>query len=1539
MSLSPEEYAAIQRQMEEDRNRAEIHRQMLLQGMAETEAANERKIAEETARVYAETKRKRLEEEAFYEANNKRALEEAAAIQRDLEEGRRRAEDYIKLLPQLMAESAADTRRQEAEEAAPIYAETKRKRLAEDAFYQANLDRHLEKVAAEKAARADPYGTLLRQMQAIQGQTDVYKRRSPLSAETHMENIARSLSQDYGITSLADIGVREIPYSEMVPITISTGESEYIAGYENVSRVYKEYFNNNNPSILIPEYKFASEGRGDGYSNYNLQPVQQADGSTIVVPVQHYSKSGLGAFVEDFGPALSFASGILAFAGVPPLALAAGNVALQAGAGNIENIGDALEVAAPYLIPAAVKELAAGADLVGSDFATSGAATLPADVAAGLSSSAVGQAVSNLTNQAVTGLAADVAGSAAVSGITAAIYDKDPLKFAALGGVSALASAAGKSVFDATGNRAYANAVNSSINALAETGDIERAIISGGAAGVTTLVNQTVANTTKNPVLGQAAQLGAMSAITGQPVSTGDLIGLGKQFIDYQQKNPSSEIPLGNQQVSDEESITVAEPKTTDDNNITTGNVKYTDANTTIGPNISGTGDSGIADILASNIEAQRNLSPEAQSIIDQITLAAGGDPEAFAPALVPLLTPGGAAVAGAAAAETAVLLARLAQTPAGQNAIRQAAAVNQNVMSALGTLGAMIGVAPTAFLAGDPLPLAKVQNIATNGAPANFGTYDPGVGGYNTTKANPATKITTTIRPAVDTTSPYPETAGARYPNTGTTTPTTNPYGAEESTVPVTADVINVAGRLGITVEEAAELAQKSPSLFSQVSGRTGTRDFTPDELDTMRTTDLVAMGIVRGAGNVNSPEAVGQDFNVIISGNQPTTKPAVVDSTPNLTIRGDDVINGAEGDPIYTQLADATASQVANQTFFDNSVAAKIQGGASPFDATKSVLSSMGIPASDVNLTALSQALGGQQNAVDALTIPAGGTKATSGATTGTNLTTASVTDTVSTDSAATNAANAVKSGVDSAAATNAAVTTAVNNGASTNAAVDGAVTGAVKAGGDTNAAVNGAVNGATSVGAGTNTATAVANDAATKAGTSLILSNVNQAPSNTGSLILSNDNKNKTDTGNKLTTTDSNLVPSKTGTSLILSDNQYVNNTADKSSSNTDLTIAEKVAYSAQKNKDIQALIDRQLADQQIADKVAYSAQKNKDIQALIDRQLAAQQAAATGVNTSTVGTNPNIGTNLNTNVNTNPNVSTKLILDLSDTTKPPAGGTTVTTNPPATGPTTTPPTGTTPPGTPATNPELELLKAQIDAQNKAIAEEAAQRKASEDQAQTNASMQRAMQFVNPPSKPSSNNEIPAITAAIIGGKSGFVSPLEAFSRMVQSNQYVPQQQQPEGALMQASPYAYGKQTDLNDIFGVGDQDDEQVEQTAKAGGLMTPLMAAGGTTRYGKFASGGLNVVHHAGKMRVDFRRGDAVTGAGDGQSDDIPAMLADGEFVIPADVVAALGNGSTKAGSDALYEMMHSIRARARKGHPKSLPPPAKSPLDYISKRK
>ena len=59
----------------------------------------------------------------------------------------------------------------------------------------------------------------------------------------------------------------------------------------------------------------------------------------------------------------------------------------------------------------------------------------------------------------------------------------------------------------------------------------------------------------------------------------------------------------------------------------------------------------------------------------------------------------------------------------------------------------------------------------------------------------------------------------------------------------------------------------------------------------------------------------------------------------------------------------------------------------------------------------------------------------------------------------------------------------------------------------------------------------------------------------------------------------------------------------------------------------------------------------------------------------------------------------------------------------------------------------------------------------------------------------------------------------------------------------------------------------------------------------------------------------------VEGVGDGMDDMIPAtlegeqdvVLSDGEFIVPADVVSGLGNGSTDAGAKSLYEMMDRVR--------------------------
>jgi hypothetical protein len=101
-------------------------------------------------------------------------------------------------------------------------------------------------------------------------------------------------------------------------------------------------------------------------------------------------------------------------------------------------------------------------------------------------------------------------------------------------------------------------------------------------------------------------------------------------------------------------------------------------------------------------------------------------------------------------------------------------------------------------------------------------------------------------------------------------------------------------------------------------------------------------------------------------------------------------------------------------------------------------------------------------------------------------------------------------------------------------------------------------------------------------------------------------------------------------------------------------------------------------------------------------------------------------------------------------------------------------------------------------------------------------------------------------------------------------------------------------------------------------ARAGGLMN-------------LAGGGMTYMEAGGTTGPTGIPRD-VTGTGDGMSDSVPATiegvqearLADGEFVIPADVVANIGNGSSNAGSKKLYDMMDRIR-KARHGTTKQPP--------------
>lgn len=102
------------------------------------------------------------------------------------------------------------------------------------------------------------------------------------------------------------------------------------------------------------------------------------------------------------------------------------------------------------------------------------------------------------------------------------------------------------------------------------------------------------------------------------------------------------------------------------------------------------------------------------------------------------------------------------------------------------------------------------------------------------------------------------------------------------------------------------------------------------------------------------------------------------------------------------------------------------------------------------------------------------------------------------------------------------------------------------------------------------------------------------------------------------------------------------------------------------------------------------------------------------------------------------------------------------------------------------------------------------------------------------------------------------------------------------------------------------------------------------------RTGRLAEGGQ--LHSDGISPIQAGMGLAagvhVKGPGDGTSDEIPAVLSDGEYVIPAHVVSALGNGSNDAGAKALDALQENVRLHVGKQmaqgkHPRRIGNPEK----------
>jgi len=199
------------------------------------------------------------------------------------------------------------------------------------------------------------YQNLASQLQAIQSQSDIYKGGSPLDASRHINNIATTLSKDYGVTKLSDIGVTlgvipkfadtvvqergKAPYRvqtyDVGPDGIPRWNQNSVArGFTPGQPVqqnmldYKYY--NKNTNQEIPANKFASEGEGEGYSNYNLQAVPDGKGGFAAIPVQEYSQSGFKEVATDLSPYVAVAA--LALQAVPGVGQAVGAAVLGGSA-------------------------------------------------------------------------------------------------------------------------------------------------------------------------------------------------------------------------------------------------------------------------------------------------------------------------------------------------------------------------------------------------------------------------------------------------------------------------------------------------------------------------------------------------------------------------------------------------------------------------------------------------------------------------------------------------------------------------------------------------------------------------------------------------------------------------------------------------------------------------------------------------------------------------------------------------------------------------------------------------------------------------------------------------------------------------------------------------------------------------------------------------------------------------------------------------------------------------------------------------------
>jgi hypothetical protein len=135
-------------------------------------------------------------------------------------------------------------------------------------------------------------------------------------------------------------------------------------------------------------------------------------------------------------------------------------------------------------------------------------------------------------------------------------------------------------------------------------------------------------------------------------------------------------------------------------------------------------------------------------------------------------------------------------------------------------------------------------------------------------------------------------------------------------------------------------------------------------------------------------------------------------------------------------------------------------------------------------------------------------------------------------------------------------------------------------------------------------------------------------------------------------------------------------------------------------------------------------------------------------------------------------------------------------------------------------------------------------------------------------------------------------------------------------PVGMPQQGIPSAY-----MQDPYGYLYAQQQLIQPTQLAdGGLatlgMTPTVYDSPVMN--PMMQGGINTLRNGGTPHYPRRTGQ-INGPGTETSDDIPAMLSDGEFVMTARAVRGMGNGSRREGAKRMYALMNQLERNAARG--------------------